>query len=197
MWYGTETLQVVPYMEGTPVYKDETLTLLYQRTRDEDKLETVFCGDKMSHDAFVSFFHQRKTMQVLCEVEPDKEKNLHPVGYSWVDLPKGIDGARSAHAGFCFFDHAGKRGSARALGCLGIAYWIKAMRITSLIGVLLESNVAAKNFAEHLGYVECAVIPEYHFRNGKLEGARIMHLSAERFLPVFNEWRERNPVAGK
>jgi hypothetical protein len=192
-YYGTEGLQVVPYMAGTPVFKDGALSLLYYQTRDEGKLDAVFCGDVISHDSFVNFFYTRKTMQVLCEVEANKD--LKPVGYSWIDLPKGVDGARSAHTGFCFFNGASERSSARDLARLGIAYWLVALKVNVLHGVLLESNTAAKNFALKVGYKEVCVVPSYHFHDGVLEGARVMVLDGEEWLPTFEDWRKENPVA--
>src|ERR1035438_2389589 len=119
-FYGTPELQLCPYMIGTPVFKDGMLPFLYNKTREEGKIESVFCGDDLNMDAFVSFFDKRKTLQILCEVENDK--TLKAVGYSWIDNPKGVDGARSALCGFCFFNNAGKRDSARDLGRLGLAY---------------------------------------------------------------------------
>lgn len=193
LWYGTKDLQVIPYMDGTPVYRDGLLSDLYYATKKEGKIESVFCGDVINHDSFVAFFAARRTMQVLCEVE--ENKTLRPVGYSWVDLPKGVDGHRSAHSGFCFFNGASERNSARDLAMLGIAYWLIAMKIDVLHGIMLESNVAAKNFAQKVGYVEVALVPNYHYHGGELEGARVMMLTKHHWLPTFEQWREQNPVA--
>ena len=66
-YYQTEHLAVVPMMPGTPVYRDGALSMLYYRTRDEDKLAVTFCGDVMNHDQFVAFFEKRKTMQFFAE----------------------------------------------------------------------------------------------------------------------------------
>ena len=68
-YYGTPSLQLVPFMPGTPVWKDGLLSTLYYATKEEGKLGATFCGDPMTHDSFVAFFEKRKTMQVLCEVE--------------------------------------------------------------------------------------------------------------------------------
>lgn len=194
-YYGTKELQVCPYMAGTPVYRDGMLPFLYYKTKEEGKIESVFCGDVINLDSFVNFFYTRKTMQILAEVEDNKD--LKPVGYAWVDLPKGVDGARSAHSGFCFFNDASKRNSARDLARLGIAYWMIDLKINTLHGVLLESNTPARNFAEKVGFQECAVVPRYHYHAaaGELVGARVMVLNDTEFLPEFEKWREHNPVA--
>ena len=193
MYYGTKDLQLVPYMPGTPVYKDGAVSTLYYRTRSENKIEPVFCGDDLNHDQFVAFFEKRKTMQVLCRVEDNKD--LKPVGYCWVDNPKGVDGARSAMCGFCFFGDASEDTAARDLGRLGLAYWMQALKIDVIHGVLLEHNIPARNYALKLGFDDCGVIPSYHFYQGGLVGARVMVIKAEEFLPEFALWRDKNPVA--
>lgn len=193
-WYGTDGLQVVPYMPSTPVYNDRMLSYLYFETLKAGKIDLIFCGDTLNHDAFVNFFYTRKTMQVLCEVEgPDH--NLKPIGYSWLDLPRGVDGARAAHCGFSFFGEAGKRPAARDLGMLGLAYWMIAMKVNVVHGILLDANLAGRNYASRLGFKTIAVVPNYHFYEGRLEPARVMSLTDEEFLPLFKEWREKNPVA--
>lgn len=192
-YYGTKELQLVPYMPGTPVFRDGAMSTLYYETRREGKIETVFCGDDLNHDQFIAFFEKRKTLQVLCRVEDDKA--LKPRGYCWVDNPKGEDGARSAMCGFCFFGDANDDGAARDLARLGIAYWMVDLKIDVIHGIMLESNLGAKNFAQKLGFKECAVVPSYHFFQGELVGARVMMITAEEFLPEFDRWREQNPVA--
>lgn len=196
-WYGTKDLQVIPYMNGTPVYVDGMLPTLYERTKQEGKLERVFCGDELNLDGFVSFFHTRKTMQVLCEIA--ENKTIKPVGYSWVDLPKGVDGARSAHCGFCFFDDSSKRSSARYLGRLGIAYWMIDLKINVLHGIMLESNTAARNYAKRLGFRTVAMVPRYHYSLSEKElvGARVVVLEDIDFLPFFSKWRDKFPVANQ
>jgi hypothetical protein len=183
-YYGTETLQVVPMMQGTPVYKDGALSTLYYRTREEGKVATVFCGDDLTHDQFIIFFEKRKTLQVLCRVEENKD--LKPVGYCWVDNPIGVDGARSALCGFCFF----KEGVdvSRDLGLLGMAYWFEDLMIDTIHGILLESNTPGKNYAAKLGFTDCGVVPDRHYHNGALEGARVMYLRKPDFWPSFEEW---------
>lgn len=192
-FYGTKGLQLVPMMPNTPVYRDGALSALYYETRKEGKIETVFCGDDLNHDQFIAYFEKRKTLQVLCRVEDDK--TLKPRGYCWVDSPKGIDGARSAMCGFAFFGDASEDSAARDLGRLGLAYWFEDLKIDVIHGILLESNIAARNYAKKLGFEECAIVPDYHFYQGELVGARVMICRATDFLPGFRLWREQNPVA--
>jgi RimJ/RimL family protein N-acetyltransferase len=191
-WYGTQDLQVCPYMKGVPVYRDGMLPFLYQKTKEEGKLSTTFCGDLFNQDQFISFFLKLGTMQVLCEVEADK--NLKPVGYSWLSNAHGVDGARSAAIGFCFFNGASKRSSARDLGRLGLAYMMEDLRIDTIHGILLKSNLPGRNYALRLGFREVAVVPDYHYYEsdgvGGLVGARVMYLRKQEFWPGFQSWFE-------
>lgn len=191
--YGTKDLQLVPYMPGTPVYRDGALSTLYYETRKEAKIDAVFCGDDLNHDQFIAFFEKRKTLQVLCRVEEDK--TLKPRGYCWVDNPKGEDGFRSAMCGFCFFGDATRDTCARDLGRLGLAYWFEALKIDVIHGIMLESNIPARNYAQNLGFEECAIVPEYHSYRGELVGARVMICRATEFMPKFALWRLENPMA--
>lgn len=191
--YGTKNLQVVPLMPGTPVYKDGTLSTLYYRTKEEGNLEVAFHESDMTHDRFIAFFELLKTLQVLCQVSDNKD--LKPVGYSWVSNPVGVDGARAAVAGFCFFGDAARTKVARDLGMLGIAYWMIDLKIDVLHGVILESNFAAKNYAQKLGFVETAVVPKWRYVGGELVSVRNMTLEATEFLPRFDSWRLENPIA--
>jgi RimJ/RimL family protein N-acetyltransferase len=185
-YYQTKTLGVFPYMSGVPVYKDGMLPYLYTKTREEDKIELVFCGDDINQDSFVDFFVKRKTLQVLARIEDDK--TIKPCGYCWLDSPVGVDGARAAICGFCFFDEAGKTGDARSLGMLGLAYWMLAMRVDVIHGIMLEGNIQARNFAANVGFKEVAVVPNRHYYKGSLVGARVMMIERNDFELVFEEW---------
>lgn len=188
-YYQTKTLAVVPYMPGTPVYRDEMLSFLYQKTREEGKIEYTFCGDDLNLEKFVTFFVKRGTMQVLCEIENDK--TIKPVGYSWLDNARGVDGSRGALIGFCFFKKSSKPDSARNLGKLVLAYWSIAMKVDVFHGVLLEENTLASNFCIRLGGKEVAIVPDYHFYQGRMVPARVLIIRAKDFLPVFEEWFEK------
>lgn len=191
-YYGTHDLQIVPMMPGTPVFRDGMLSYLYYKTREEGKIEAVFCGDDLTHDMFIEFFQKRKTLQVLCKVEENKE--LKPCGYSWVDSAIGVDGSRAALCGFCFFNDISKTRYARSLGMLGLAYWMIDMRIDVIHGISLESNIAAKNYAKHLGFREVALVPNRHFYKGELLGARVMMIDKNDFVPKFEQWFESQKV---
>jgi hypothetical protein len=193
MYYQTKELALVPYMENTPVYIDATLPHLYYETKKEDKIEPVFCGDDLNLGQFVAFFEKRKTMQVLCRVKNDK--TLQPRGYCWVDNPKGEDGSRSAMCGFAFWGDATADSCARDLARLGLAYWFEDLKIDVIHGIMLESNILARNFAARLGFREVAVVPKYHYYRGELVGARVMMLEAKDFLPGFEEWMARQEPA--
>lgn len=191
LWYCTDKLAVVPYMPGTPVYRDNTLPFLYMQTKNEEKLPLVFQEDGFNLGKFVAFFEKRQTMQVLCHV--DKDKNLLPVGYSWVDSPAGVDGARGALCGFCFLKEA--KSTARDLGRLGIAYWMEDLRIDILHGVILEYNSAALNYARRLGFKEVAYVPKWRYVDGRLTGVRVVQLEKEDFWDGFEKWyQSQNPV---
>lgn len=191
-YYQTSRLGVFPYMPGVPVYADGMLPLLYTKAREEGKIELTFCGDDINMDQFVDFFVKRKTMQVLARIEEDK--TIKPVGFSWLDSPVGVDGARSSLCGFCFFEEAGKTRDARDLGMLGLGYWFIAMKVDVIHGIALESNLAAKNYARHLGFKEVAVVPKRQFHKGMLEGARVSMIEKGDFLPVFEDWVEKKKV---
>ena len=191
-WYGTKTLQVCPYMKGTPVYLDETLPFLYRQTRQEQKIEQTFCGDDFNLGQFVAFFEKLGVMQVLCEVE--ENSRLKPVGYSWMSNPHGIDGARSAACGFCFFGNASKRSSARDLARLAIAYGIIDLKINVGHGIQLASNVQAQNFARRVGFKFVGTVPKYHYFRGELVDASIMVVEDVDFLPKFEEWKSKQDV---
>jgi RimJ/RimL family protein N-acetyltransferase len=192
-YYQARNLAVVPYMPSTPVYRDGMLPYLYTKTKEEGRLQATFHEDDYRMDSFISYFDRIKTMQVLCEVA-GPEKNLDPKGYSWVDNPVGVDGARSAVCGFSFFDGSGKKDTARDLARLGLAYWFIDLKIDVVHGILLASNIPAKNFAQKLGFVETAVVPKWRYVGGELVDVRAMTLEAVDFLPSFQEWKSKNPV---
>jgi RimJ/RimL family protein N-acetyltransferase len=191
-YYGTAGYQLVPMMEGTPVFKDGVLSALYYRTKEEGNIGNVFHEDSFGHDNFVAYFQKIRTLQVLCEV--NAEENLKPVGYSWVDAPVGVDGARAVLCGFCFFDNAGKREAARALAMLGLAYWFIAMRIDVVHGAISEYNTTARNFSKRLGFREVALVPKWRYVDGRLTNVYVTTLEKEEFMPGFEEWRQENPA---
>ena len=190
-WYGTKNLQVCPFMDGTPVYLDGMLPHLYYKTREENNIATTFCGQDKTLGQFVHYFESLKTMQVCCEIA--EEEKLIPVGFTWVSNPYGVDGARAAQPGMCFFGGAGKRGTAHSLAKLALAYAMVALRINVLLGEQVYSNYAARNFALRLGFKEVARIPNRHVIDGRFEDGRVVMLKDDDFLPKFFEWKEKQP----
>ena len=189
--FKTNKAVVAPFAPGQPVYVDGMLSTLYYETRKAGAIEQVFCGDNPTHDQFIRMFDEsKKVLQILCELEDagEKEERIVPVGYCWVEMPKGVDGQRAAMSGFAFF----KRSRYMLdLGLLGIAYWMKGLRINVLHGVALASNEKAKNYTDKLGFRETAIVPKYHFHNGELVAARVCMIEDEEFLPKYEEWKAK------
>lgn len=188
--YMTKKAAVIPFCPGTVVYVDGMLSTLYYETRKAGAIEAVFCGDNPSHDQFIRMFDEsKKVLQILCRVKEQgtEQEKAEPVGYCWVEIPKGVDGARSALCGFCFFK---KTRLIYDLGMLGIAYWMEGLKINVLHGVMLESNNAALGYAKGLGFHEVCVVPEWHFYQERLVGACVTYLKDDAFLPVYRQWRE-------
>lgn len=188
--FMTDKAAVVPFTPGTVVYRDGMLSTLYYKTKEAGLLEKVLCGDNPDHDHFIRMFDEsKKVLQILCEVENvgEKTENVIPVGYAWVEAAKGIDGARAAMCGFCFFRHTRYL---RDLGMLGLYYWMKGLKITVLHGVMIESNQAAIRYALKLGFQTTATVPNFHFYQGKLVPARAVMIEAKDFLPQFSKWLE-------
>lgn len=188
-WYQTRDLCMCPYMPGTPVYVDGMLSHLYFETKRLGRIEQTFCGDHYNLDKFISYFDSLKTLQVLTTVS--ESGILKPVGYSWVSNPRGVDGARSASPGFCFFEDVIH---ARDLARLAVGYAFEDLRIDTLHGVQVFDNHAARNFSRRLGFTEIATIPDYHSINGELVAARVMMLRKADFWPKFLAWKESKDV---
>ena len=183
-------------MPSSPVYRDGMLPYLYNRLKEENKVGLTFCGDEKNQDSFVSYFDRIKTMQVLCTIgSPEDPAKLTPVGFSWVDNPRGVDGQRVAMPGEAFFK--GSERVSRSLAKLALAYVMHDMKVDIFHGVQVVSNYAARNFAIRCGFKEVAIIPKYHFVNGRLEDARIMILEAKEYLPRFFAWKEAIDLAEK
>ena len=181
-------LQVVPYMPGTPIYRDGVLSHLYYCLKKENKVALTFCGEEKNHDSFVAYFDRLKTLQVLCRVADNKD--LKPVGFSWVDLPRGVDGARACQCGEAFFGGVTRTRDARDLCKLALAYALEELRIDVLHGVQVVSNIAARNFSLRLGFKEVAIVPKWHYIDGELHDARVVMLKKEDFMPGFLRWKE-------
>ena len=193
LYYSTKSLAVVPYMAGTPVYRDGMLPHVYFKLKEEGKVAATFCGEEKNLDAFVSYFDRIKTAQILCRVR--ENDTLDPVGISWLDLPRGEDGARACQCGMAFWGGATKTEDARNLARLGLAYSFEDIKIDVLHGIQLSSNLAARNFSMKLGFKECAIVPRWHFVGGVLEDARVMILDKSDFMPGFYDWRSRQELA--
>jgi len=192
LWeYMTDKAVVMPFTEGSQVYRDGMLSHLYYETQSAGRLSLVFCGDVPTHDEFIRMFApDKKVLQVLCEV--DEKKDLKPVGYCWVEMPKGVDNERAALCGFAFFKPSRQVFN---LGMLGIAYWMTGLKINVIHGVMLAENKMAIKYAEKLGFVPTAIVPKFHFHNGKLVSALVATLDIIDFLPVFRAWAAKNGVA--
>lgn len=188
-YYGTKTLQCVPYMPGSPAYLDSTLPYIYANLRKEGKIAQTFCGEDKNQDEFISYFHRIKTAQIACRVRDDK--TLDPVGITWVDLPRGEDGMRACQAGMAFFGDATRTQDARDLTRLALAYGFEDLKIDVYHGVQLASNLAARNFSSKLGFFDVARVPQWHYVDGILEDARVMILRKHDFWPAFEEWHAK------
>lgn len=191
----TKKAAVIPFSPGTVVWVDGMLSTLFYRTKALGRIKTTFCGDSPDHDQFIRMFDpSKKVLQILCEVENQgtPEEQCHPVGYAWIEVPKGVDGERAAMCGFCFFKRSRYMYD---LGMLGIYYWMDGLKINVVHGVMLESNLPAKRFAEKLGFVTTAVVPKFHSLEGKLVSAREMMVEDSDFRPVFENWFESREVS--
>lgn len=186
---------MVPYMAGTPVYLDRMLPHLFFELKKEDKIAATFCGENKRLDDFVSYFNRIRTMQVLCRVKENLD--LDPVGMSWVDLPRGQDGARACQCGMAFYGDVTRTQDAQNLAKLALAYAFEELKIDVFHGVQLASNLRARNFSRRMGFVECAIVPRWHFSDGRLEDARVMILDREDFMPGFNAWFESQEQPSK
>lgn len=192
--YMTRHLAVVPFTKGTPVYTDGMLSMLYYKSKELGRLENTFCGDNPSHDQFIRMFEEtKKVTQVLCEItdQGTPDERIIPVGYSWVEIPKGEDGARAAMCGFAFIRRSRHMVN---LGRLGIYYWMDGLKIDVLHGVMLLSNQVAADYALKLGFKQTAIVPDFHFYQGKLVAARAMLLRKYDFMADFEPWLERQKV---
>jgi len=188
--YMTKDAAVVPFSPGTVVHVDGMLSTLYYKTKAAGLIEKVFCGDSITHDQFIRMFDEsKKILQILCEVENNgtPTENVIPVGYCWVEAPKGVDGMRAAMCGFAFFR---RTRYLRDLGMLGINYWMRALKITVIHGVLLQANRPAIRYAHRLGFVTTAKVPLFHFYNDELVPAEAVILEAKDFLPAYDAWYE-------
>ena len=191
-WYGTRTLQVVPYMPNTPVYVDGMLSHIYYELKRLGRIEQTFCGDHFNHDKFIHFMESLKTAQILCTIP--EEGKLVPVGMSWVSNPRGVDGARAVQCGFCFIkDGSSGTADARNLARLAIAYCFEDLRVDSIHGVQVIDNIQARNFSMRLGFKPVAIVPDYHAIDGKLVAAQVMLLRKSDFWPGFIKWKEAQP----
>ena len=138
--YMTKNAAVIPFSPGTVVYTDGMLSTLYYRSKELGRLEYMFCGDNPNHDQFIRMFDESKRItQILCEVENQgtPQEACHPVGCSWVEVSRGVDGQRAAMCGFAFI----KRSRYMIdLGMLGVAYWTEALKVDVVHGIMLEEN---------------------------------------------------------
>lgn len=186
--YMTLKACVLPFSPGSPVYVDGMLSTLYYESKKAGIMEHVFCGDNPNHDQFIRMFDEsKKVLQILCEIKDSgkKEERVVPVGYCWVELPKGTDGARSALCGFAFFR---KSRYLKDLGLLGLGYWMNGLKIDIVHGVMLKDNLAARDYASHLGFKEAGVVPKFHWYQGSLVDARVMVLEKAEFAGPFDRW---------
>jgi hypothetical protein len=192
--YMTKDAAVVPFSPGTVVYRDGMLSTMYYKMKEAGLIEKTFCGDRIDHDHFIRMFDEsKKILQILCEVENNgtPTENITPVGFAWVEAPKGVDGARAAMCGFAFFR---RTRYLRDLGMLGINYWMRALKITVIHGVLLQSNRPAIRYAHKLGFTTYATAPLFHFYKDDLVPAEAVVLESKDFLPAYDKWFESKNV---
>ena len=192
--YKTKNAAVIPFSPGSLVYRDGMLSTLYYRTKELGRLEYVMCGDNPTHDQFIrSFDESKKVTQILCEVENqgEPEEVVHPVGYSWLESSRGVDGARAALCGFAFI----KRSRYMIdLGMLGVAYWTEALKVDVVHGIMLEENKVAQKFAERIGFKRQSVAPKFSYHRGELVSSVLMMLDKNDFNPVFEKWFESKKI---
>lgn len=188
--YKTEDIVVLPYSPGSLVYSDGMLSALYYATRDRGRIEPTFCGDLLNHDEFVrSFDPAKKVTQILCELDGPR---VMPVGYAWLEAPKGKEGHHAALCGFCFMK---RTRHLHDLGLMGIEYWVDALKIDVIHGVMLNSNLPAISYACKLGFDLVATVPKFHFYRGELVDAAVVTLTAAKFRQVHSAWLAKNCLA--
>jgi hypothetical protein len=192
--YMTKNAAVIPYSPGTLVHRDGMLSHLYYRSKELGRLEYIFCGDNPTHDQFIRMFDEsKKIAQVLCDIKSQgtPQEIVRPIGYAWVEAPKGPDGQRAAMCGFAFIERSRYMLDA---AMLGIGYWMEGLKIDVIHGVMLKENGAGQRFAERLGFIWQAEVPRFHSYRGKLVSATAMTLEKNNYYPIFEEWFEKQKV---
>lgn len=181
-------------MPGTPVFYDGCLADMYVALKKEGKILYTFCDEDKTMDSFISYFDRIKTAQILCEVEQDERLTLKPVGISWVDNPRGPDGARVMMGGMAFIGDVTKRPAGRGLAKLVLAYVFEDLKIDSLQGLQHIDNIAGRNFFKKIGFKEDAIVHDHFSIGGQLVDARVLLLRKEDFWPGFIDWKDAEGV---
>ena len=184
--YQTDKVAVIPYPSWPN--RDGLLGHLYLRTKQDDLLDTVFCGmSGIDFDRFVTYLSRKDIpAQIYCLQEEGKP--FIPIGYCFLHSVDGADGARFAMFGFCFFKEYWGREELRDLVWLCLAYWFHAIKVDILYGITLKDNFLARNFSRIFGFEEEAVLRKFLYRQGKRTDARVVLLEKENFQPLYQSW---------
>lgn len=186
--YQTDKVMLVPYTKAWPVFPDGLLGHLYLRTKQDDRLDTIF-DTGIDFDGFVSYFAKKTTVMQVYALK--QGETLTPAGYCWLDDVVGREGARRAMFGLCFFKEYRGLPEVADLGWLCLKYWFTELKVDVLFGVTMEGNLQAKNFARRFGFEEIAIAPKFLYRQGDLTGARLVLLNKEKFEPLYEQWLDK------
>lgn len=178
--YRTERVHLSPY--SSEAFDELFLPRLYLKTKEEGLLDLIFPGwhSKMTLPDFVDYLNARQQGFVVATLRPD-----YPVvGYGWLNEIEGVNGARKASFGFCFFREYHRSEEIRDLARLALAYWFKEIDLNVLYGATLFSNRPAIKFSQEMGFHQIGLAPKFFVKGNRMDDAWIVVLEREDFTSV-------------
>jgi hypothetical protein len=208
--YMFQGCQVLRYDPGRrEIFGDEMLSHLYWQTRNNTSrtklgaLPALMCGmTDLSHDAIVSYFHQRGVVLMgewranPSPVDPENplpdnlEELTHPqfhvLGYVFLSTNVTYSTDRKANSvfgGYCFFREAYRTPQQTVLTHLGLSYLFHELSLVNLHGVRYADNKLTARLMEKFGFQDIGTIPNYMIQQstGQLVDGVVSTLSRAEF----------------
>lgn len=178
---------IFPYFAEREQWPPDTLNGVYRKLKEQDVLADLLHEGVVEEDEFVKFIHDNTLSYLFFDMTENKI-----AGIAWYDMVEEGECLKKGRGSFAFFREYWDPKLTEAFGMLFLSHGFGMVGLDLIYGITPASNKLAVKYAERLGFVYGATIPQFCSRRGELTDAMLCTMNSKTFGEKLKamEWQE-------